>query len=141
MRAVIQRVTRAKVSVAGEVIGEIDRPGLLVLLGVTHDDGPTQVETIARKIADLRILDDEKSVSDIGAPVLLVSQFTLYGSTKKGRRPSWTDAAPANVAEPLVDDVVAALGTRGIEVATGQFGAHMQVELVNDGPVTLIVEA
>src|SRR6476661_6015661 len=103
MRAVLQRVTRASVSVDGEVVGAIDRPGLLALVAATHDDGPEQVEAMARKIAELRILRDERSVADTGAPVLVVSQFTLYADTRKGRRPSWNAAAPAPVAEPLVD--------------------------------------
>lgn len=146
MRAVVQRVTRASVSVVGEdgsveIVGAIDRPGLLALVGVTHDDGDAQVETIARKIAELRILAGERSVLDEGAPVLVVSQFTLYADTRKGRRPSWNGAAPGPVAEPLVDAVVARLRERGIEVATGRFGAHMAVDLVNDGPVTLILDA
>ena len=141
MRAVLQRVTRASVTVDGEVVGAIDKPGILALVGVTHDDGPAQVETIARKIADLRILHDEQSVSDVGAPVLVVSQFTLYGDARKGRRPTWVQAAPGPVAEPLVDAVVAALRERGLTVETGRFGADMQVELVNDGPVTILVEA
>ena len=141
MRAVLQRVTRASVVVDGEVVGAIDRPGLLALVGATHDDGPAQVELIARKIADLRILRDELSVLDVGAPVLVVSQFTLYADTRKGRRPSWNGAAPGPVAEPLVDAVVEALRARGIEVATGVFGAMMQVELVNDGPFTILLEA
>ncbi|GEN81013.1 D-aminoacyl-tRNA deacylase [Actinotalea fermentans] len=141
MRAVLQRVSRASVTVDGEVVGAIDRPGLLALVGATHDDGPEQVELIARKIADLRILHDEKSVLDVGAPVLVVSQFTLYADTRKGRRPSWNGAAPGPVAEPLVDAVVAALRARGIEVATGVFGAYMQVELLNDGPFTILLEA
>lgn len=141
MRAVLQRVTRASVTVDGEVVGAIDRPGLLALVGATHDDGPEQVELIARKIADLRILADERSVLDVGAPVLVVSQFTLYADTRKGRRPSWNGAAPGPVAEPLVEAVVAALRARGIEVATGVFGAYMQVELCNDGPFTILLEA
>ncbi|MBD7997898.1 MULTISPECIES: D-aminoacyl-tRNA deacylase [Oerskovia] len=141
MRAVLQRVTRASVSVGGEVVGRVDRPGLVALVGVTHDDGPAQVELVARKIAELRILRDERSVLDEGAPVLVVSQFTLYADTKKGRRPSWNGAAKGDVAEPLVAEVVAALRGRGVEVATGVFGADMQVELVNDGPVTILVEA
>ncbi|MEV0892034.1 D-aminoacyl-tRNA deacylase [Promicromonospora sp. MEB111] len=141
MRAVLQRVTRASVVVDGEVVGAIDKPGILALVGVTHDDGPAQVETIARKIADLRILQDEQSVADIGAPVLVVSQFTLYGDARKGRRPTWNQAAPGPVAEPLVDAVVAALRERGLTVETGRFGADMQVELVNDGPVTVLLEA
>ena len=141
MRAVLQRVTRASVTVDGVVVGAIERPGLLVLVGATHDDGPAEVELIARKVADLRILRDEQSVLDAGAPVLVVSQFTLYADTRKGRRPSWSAAAPGGVAEPLVDAVVAALRSRGVEVATGVFGADMAVELVNDGPVTVLLEA
>lgn len=141
MRAVVQRVTRASVTVDGEVVGEISRPGLLALVGVTHDDGPAQVEQIARKIAELRILREERSVVDEGAPVLVVSQFTLYGDARKGRRPSWSAAAPGPVAEPLVDAVVEALRERGVEVATGVFGAMMEVELVNDGPFTVLLEA
>ncbi|PFG40276.1 D-tyrosyl-tRNA(Tyr) deacylase [Georgenia soli] len=140
MRAVLQRVTRASVSVGGEVVGAIDRPGLLALVGVTHDDGPEQVARLARKIAELRILRDERSVVDDGAPVLVVSQFTLYADVRKGRRPTWNQAAPGAVAEPLVDAVADALRERGVEVSTGRFGADMAVELVNDGPVTLLVE-
>ncbi|MGN6610765.1 MAG: D-aminoacyl-tRNA deacylase [Angustibacter sp.] len=141
MRAVVQRVSRAGVQVDGEVVGAVERPGLLVFVGVTHGDGPAQVAAIAGKIADLRIMDDERSAVDLGAPVLVVSQFTLYADTRKGRRPSWSAAAPGPVAEPIVADVVAALQARGLEVSTGRFGAHMQVELVNDGPVTILLEA
>ena len=141
MRAVVQRVTRAAVHVDGEVVGRIDRPGLLALVGVTPGDGPAQVEVVARKIAELRILRDERSAVDVGAPVLVVSQFTLYADVRKGRRPTWNAAAPGPVAEPLVDAVVAALRARGLEVATGRFGADMAVELVNDGPVTILVES
>src|SRR6476620_3430833 len=140
MRAVLQRVTRASVLVDGESVGAIDRPGLLALVAATHDDGPAQVERMARKIAELRILRDERSVIDTGAPVLVVSQFTLYGDTRKGRRPSWGAAAPGEVAEPLVEDVVTALRAKGIEVCTGRFGAMMEVSLVNDGPFTLVVD-
>jgi D-aminoacyl-tRNA deacylase len=140
MRAVVQRVTRAAVRVGGEVVGEIDRPGLVALVGVTPGDGPAQVELVARKIAELRILRDERSAVEVGAPVLVVSQFTLYADTRKGRRPTWNAAAPGPVAEPLVDQVVEALRARGLEVATGRFGADMAVELVNDGPVTLVIE-
>jgi D-tyrosyl-tRNA(Tyr) deacylase len=140
MRAVLQRVTQAKVSIDGVAVGVIDRPGLVALIGVTHDDGPAQVEVMARKIADLRILGGERSVLDEGAPVLVVSQFTLYADTSKGRRPSWNGAAPGPVAEPLVEQVVEALRAKGIEVATGRFGADMQVELTNDGPVTIILD-
>ena len=141
MRAVVQRVTRASVSVDGQVVGALDAPGLLVLLGVTHDDGPAQVELIARKVAQLRILRGERAAADVGAGVLLVSQFTLYADTRKGRRPTWNAAAPGAVAEPLVDAVADALRGHGLPVATGRFGADMAVELVNDGPTTILLEA
>ena len=141
MRAVLQRVTSASVVVGGEVVGAIDRPGLVVLVGVTHDDGPDQVEWLARKIADLRLLRDEQSVVDAAAPVLVVSQFTLYGDARKGRRPTWNAAAPGPVAEPAVDAVVAALRQKGVDVETGTFGADMAVSLVNDGPVTLVLDS
>jgi D-tyrosyl-tRNA(Tyr) deacylase len=141
VRAVVQRVSRASVSVAGAVVGRIDEPGLVVLVGATHDDGPEQVERIARKVAELRILRDEQAAVDVGAPVLVVSQFTLYADTRKGRRPTWNAAAPGPVAEPLVDAVVDALRARGLRVATGVFGADMAVELVNDGPVTILLDA
>lgn len=140
MRAVLQRVTSAHVEVDGEVVGRIEGPGVLALVAATHDDGPQQVEAMARKIAELRILRGEQSVADSGAGVLIVSQFTLYGRTGKGRRPSWSDAAPAKVAEPLVDGLAQALRARGVVVATGSFGADMQVHLVGDGPVTLLVD-
>ncbi len=141
MRAVVQRVTRASVTVDDEVVGVIDRPGLVVLVGVTPGDGAAQVEYVTRKVAELRILADERSVLDVGAPVLVVSQFTLYADTRKGRRPTWNAAAPGDVAEPLVQAVVDALRARGLEVATGVFGAHMALELVNDGPVTIVLES
>lgn len=141
MRAVIQRVNRAAVSVDGQVVGAIDRPGLLALVGVTHDDGAAQVALIARKIADLRLLEGELSVTDAAAPVLVVSQFTLYADTRKGRRPSWNQAAGADVAEPLVQAVAEDLRSRGLEVATGQFGAHMVIDMQADGPVTIELEA
>ena len=134
------RVASASVTVGDEVVGEIKESGLLVLLGVTHSDGPEQAETLARKVHELRILQDEQSCASTGAPLLVVSQFTLYGDTRKGRRPSWTKAAPGPVAEPLVDAVVAALRARGATVATGRFGADMAVESVNDGPFTVLVE-
>lgn len=140
MKAVVQRVTSASVRVDGAVVGEIGA-GLLVLVGVTHGDGTAQVELVARKIAELRILREETSVLDAGAAVLVVSQFTLYADTRKGRRPTWNAAAPGPVAQPLVDAVVEALRARGITVATGVFGADMAVELVNDGPVTILIEA
>lgn len=141
MRAVLQRASRASVTVDGEVVASFDRQGLVVLVGVTHGDGPEQAELVARKVADLRLLDGETSVDDAGAPVIVVSQFTLYGDVKKGRRPTWNSAAPGEVAEPLVAAVVTALRERGIEVGTGVFGAHMDVELVNDGPVTILLDA
>lgn len=140
MRTVLQRVTRARVTVDGAVVGAIGRPGLLALVAATHGDSASDVATTARKIAELRILAGETSVAETGAAVVVVSQFTLYGETVKGRRPSWGAAAPGPVAEPLVEAVVADLRSRGIEVATGVFGAQMQVELVNDGPVTLILD-
>ncbi len=141
MRAVVQRVTEAAVTVGGNVVGAIAQPGVVVLLGVTHSDTDAVAGTLARKIYELRILAGEKSCADTGAPLLVISQFTLYADTGKGRRPSWSAAAPGAVAEPLVDDFVAALRSRGARVATGVFGAKMQVSLVNDGPVTLIVDA
>lgn len=140
MRAVLQRVSRAAVSVDGETVGRIDRPGLLALVAAARDDTPADADTMARKIADLRLLPGETSVVDAGGAVLVISQFTLYGDTTKGRRPSWSRAAPGPLAEPLVDAVVAALRERGIEVATGSFGAMMSVELVNEGPFTVIVD-
>ncbi|HLU44569.1 MAG TPA: D-aminoacyl-tRNA deacylase [Natronosporangium sp.] len=139
MRAVVQTVSRASVTVDGEVTGEIT-DGLLVLLGVTHTDDAATADAMARKVYELRILDGERSASEVGAPVLVVSQFTLYGDTRKGRRPSWTQAAPGPVAKPLVDEFVAALRRRGATVATGVFGAHMLVESVNVGPRTVLLE-
>ena len=140
MRAVLQRVTTASVSVAGEVVAAIERPGLLALVGVTHSDGPAEVAAMVRKISELRILREERSVLDDAAPVLVVSQFTLYADLRKGRRPSWSNAAPGSVAEPLVEAVVDGLRELGVEVATGRFGAMMEVQLVNDGPVTVVVD-
>ena len=170
MRAVIQRATSGEVRVGGEVVGRLAvsagsagsggaagsvgsagdeagegaggaRQGLVVLLGVQRGDGLEQVATVARKIAELRILDDERSALDAGAPILVISQFTQYGDMRKGRRPSWAHAAPGDEAEPLVDAVVADLRGRGLHVETGQFGAMMEVSLVNDGPFTVLVEA
>lgn len=141
MRAVVSRVTRAAVSVAGETVGKIEEPGLLVLLGVTHSDGPEEVDRMARKLHEIRALRDEQSCASTGAPLLVVSQFTLYGSTRKGRRPSWTEAARPEQAEPVVEQVVARLRDRGARVSTGRFGAEMAVESVNDGPFTLLIEA
>jgi D-tyrosyl-tRNA(Tyr) deacylase len=140
MRAVVQRVSHASVTVGGEVVGEIDRPGLTALVGVTHEDTEAEARKVARKLWTLRILADEKSCSDIGAPLLVVSQFTLYGDARKGRRPTWQAAAPGPVAEPLVDAVVKELRDLGAEVATGVFGAQMSVSLTNEGPFTVIVE-
>jgi D-tyrosyl-tRNA(Tyr) deacylase len=140
MRAVVQRVLSASVSVDGEVVGRIDGPGLVVLLGVTHDDGPGQVAWMARKVWDLRIMRDEKSAAELDAPVLVVSQFTLYGDARKGRRPTWNAAAPGPVSEPVYSAFCEELEGLGATVARGSFGANMQVSLVNDGPVTLILE-
>jgi D-aminoacyl-tRNA deacylase len=140
MRAVVQRVSRASVAVAGNVVGEIDEPGLLVLVGVTHDDTPDLAAKLAAKLWGLRILDGEKSCSDVGAPLLVISQFTLYADLAKGRRPSWSAAAPGPVAEPLVSAVIQALRDGGARVQTGVFGADMKVSLINDGPVTIIID-
>lgn len=140
MRAVLQRVSSASVVVDGAVIGAIDVPGLLVYLGVTHDDGPAEVAWMARKIADLRLLDNERSVAEVGAPVLVVSQFTLYGDARKGRRPTWVAAAPGPVSEPLYEAVCTALEAAGTHVERGTFGAHMEVSSVNDGPFTVVLE-
>jgi len=144
MRALVQRVTRARVEVDGEVVGEIG-PGLCVLVGVTHTDDEAAADKLAAKLWGLRIFDDEdgvmnRSVADVGGEVLVVSQFTLYGDTRKGRRPSWIDAARPEQAEPLVERGVEALRAEGARVATGRFRAEMQVTLTNDGPVTLLVE-
>jgi D-tyrosyl-tRNA(Tyr) deacylase len=145
VRAVVQRVTSASVAVGGEVIGTIEpgpgRQGLLVLLGVTHDDDADRAARLARKIWELRILDDGRSASDVDAPLLVVSQFTLYADTRKGRRPSWSAAAPGKLAEPLVDAFCDALRSLGAHVETGVFGAMMQVTSTNDGPVTLLLES
>ena len=127
-------------TVDGEVVGRIDVPGLVVLLGITHDDGPDEVAWMIRKIRDLRIMRDERSLADLGGPVLVVSQFTLYGDARKGRRPTWSAAAPAEVAEPVVTAFVAALRDRGAIVATGRFRAQMLVESVNVGPRTVLIE-
>jgi D-tyrosyl-tRNA(Tyr) deacylase len=140
MRAVVQRVLSASVTVAGEVVGRLDSPGLLAYVGVTHDDGPAEVAWLARKIWEVRLLREERSASDAGAPVLVVSQFTLYGDARKGRRPTWQAAAPGPVSEPLYDAVCAELARLGAHVERGVFGADMQVAAVNDGPVTLLLE-
>lgn len=143
MRAVLTRVSSASVRVDGEVVGAINCPetgGILALVGVGREDSSDAWETMARKIAELRILDGEKSVEEVGAPVLLVSQFTLHGRTAKGRRPSWSDAAPGEVAQPVIAQIAQALRSRGITVEEGRFGAMMQVASVNEGPFTVIVE-
>jgi D-tyrosyl-tRNA(Tyr) deacylase len=142
MRAVVSRVSTAAVTVEGVVVGEIG-PGLLSLVGVGRDDGLDEARTLARKIHELRIFpaeDGARSAADLGLPVLVVSQFTLYADTRKGRRPSWQDAAPGEIAEPLVEEVVAELRRRGCTVATGAFGARMSVSSVNEGPMTLLLE-
>lgn len=141
MRAVLQRVNGARVEVDGEVVGQVEGEGLLALIGVTHEDTAEDVATIARKICELRILEGETSVLDKGASVLVVSQFTLYAETRKGRRPSWSKAAPGPVAEPMVEQVVAAIRERGVHAETGVFGADMKVSLLNDGPFTILLES
>jgi len=145
MRAVIQRASSAEVTVAGEVVGRLARPGLVALVGVTHDDGPAQADQLADKLWRLRIFDGgpataEQSAADLNAPLLVISQFTLYADTRRGRRPSWSDAAPGAVAEPLVDRLVTTLRRLGAEVETGRFGAYMKVSLTNDGPVTILLD-
>ncbi|MCL7492334.1 D-aminoacyl-tRNA deacylase [Streptomyces sp. MCA2] len=140
MRAVVQRVDGARVEVAGETVGEIVGEGLCVLVGVTHEDTPQKAAQLARKLWSVRILQGEKSCSDTAAPLLVISQFTLYGDARKGRRPTWNAAAPGPVAEPLVDEVVAQLRALGAQVQTGSFGADMKVSLTNDGPFTVLVE-
>jgi D-tyrosyl-tRNA(Tyr) deacylase len=137
---VVQRVTQASVTVDGQAVGAISEPGLLVLVGITHDDTPQQAAKLAAKLWGLRILDGEKSCSDVSAPLLVISQFTLYADTRKGRRPTWQAAAPGPVAGPLVDAVVSSLRGLGARVQTGVFGADMKVSLVNDGPVTIILD-
>lgn len=139
MRAVVQTVGRAQVTVDDVVVGAIN-DGLLVLLGVTHSDTTQTARTLARKVHELRILDGERSAADLGAPILVVSQFTLYGDARRGRRPSWTAAAPAEVAEPLVTTVVEELRARGAKVETGRFRAQMLVESVNVGPRTILLD-
>lgn len=141
MRLVLQRATSASVTVDGEVTGRIDRPGLVVLVGITHTDTEEVAATLAAKVWTLRILAGERSCEQEQAPLLVVSQFTLHADTRKGRRPSWSAAAPRSISEPLVDSFVAALRGLGAEVETGVFGADMQVTLVNDGPVTLVLDS
>jgi D-tyrosyl-tRNA(Tyr) deacylase len=141
VRVVVQRATSASVTVDGAVVGSLARPGLVVLVGVTHDDTGADAVRLAEKVWTLRILDGERSASDEDAPLLVVSQFTLYADTRKGRRPSWNAAAPRPVSEPLVEAFVTALRDRGAHVETGIFGAMMQVSLVNDGPMTLVLDS
>jgi D-tyrosyl-tRNA(Tyr) deacylase len=140
MKAVVQRVLQAEVRVDGRVVGKLPRAGLLVYLGVAPTDGTEEIAWMARKIWDLRILRDERSASDIGAPVLVVSQFTLYGDARKGRRPTWQAAAPGEVSEPVYERFGTELERLGAHVERGVFGADMQVDAVNDGPVTMILE-
>jgi D-aminoacyl-tRNA deacylase len=140
MRAVAQRVSEAEVVVGGETVGAIKGPGLCVLVGVTHDDTQDKAAALARKLWTLRILPGEQSCSDIGAPLLVISQFTLYGDARKGRRPTWNAAAPGHLAEPLVEEVVARLRALGATVATGVFGAEMKVSLTNEGPFTVVLD-
>ena len=141
MRVVVQRARSGEVRVDGEVVGKLPSPGLVLLVGITHDDDEAILTKMASKIWGLRILDDERSASDVEAPILAVSQFTLYADTRKGRRPSWSKAAPGPVSEPLFDTFVESLRRLGAHVETGRFGAMMQVELVNDGPVTIIMDS
>lgn len=141
MRIVVQRASRASVRVDGDVVGELDAPGLVALVGVTHDDTEATARKLAEKLWTLRIFDGERSAADVGAPVLVISQFTLYANLRKGRRPSWNAAAPGAVAEPLVDAFADALRALGASVPTGVFGADMAVELVNDGPVTIWLDS
>ena len=140
VRAVVQRVSQASVMVDGQSVGAISEPGLLVLVGVTHDDTRDKAAKLAAKLWGLRILEGEKSCSDVSAPLLVISQFTLYADTRKGRRPTWQAAAPGPVAEPLVDAVASSLRGLGARVETGVFGADMKISLVNDGPVTIILD-
>lgn len=141
MRLVIQRVSRAAVEVGDRVVGAIDEPGLLILVGVTHQDTEEVADKLAAKAWTLRIMADELSAADLGAPILVVSQFTLYADTRKGRRPSWNAAAPRPVSEPLVDHFVQQLRGLGAVVQTGEFGAQMAVSLTNDGPVTILLDS
>ena len=140
MRAVVQRVSSASVSVDGSVVGSLTSPGLLVYLGITHSDGPPEVDWMARKIWTLRVLRDERSASDVDAPILVVSQFTLYGEASKGRRPTWEAAAPGPASEPLYDAVCATLTRLGAHVERGVFGAEMEVSSVNSGPFTVLLD-
>jgi D-tyrosyl-tRNA(Tyr) deacylase len=141
VRSVLQRALRASVSVDGEVVGGFEGPGLVVLLGVTHDDGPREIEWMANKIRDVRLLREERSIGQVGAPTLVISQFTLYGDARMGRRPTWSAAAPGLVAEPVYNAVCERLAELGTPVSRGRFGADMSVALVNDGPVTIVLDS
>ncbi|GAA1755976.1 D-aminoacyl-tRNA deacylase [Kocuria aegyptia] len=141
MRIVLQRAARAAVTVGGDVVGSIEEPGLVALVGVTHDDDAGTAAKLAEKTWTLRLLAGDRSCADLGAPVLAVSQFTLYGDARRGRRPSWSAAAPGPVSEPVFEAYVQALRDLGARVQTGRFGAAMQVELVNDGPFTLVLDS
>ncbi|WP_129658731.1 D-aminoacyl-tRNA deacylase [Rothia uropygialis] len=141
MRIILQRVERASVTVSDVVVGEIQEPGLLALVGITHDDADAEIAKLAERTWNLRLLDGEKSCADEAAPILAVSQFTLYGDVRKGRRPSWSKAAPGPVSEPLFNQYVSALRGMGARVETGRFGADMKVELVNDGPFTVVLDS
>jgi D-tyrosyl-tRNA(Tyr) deacylase len=141
MRAVVQRASSASVTINGEVVGELPKPGLVMLVGVTHPDDDDAAVRMARKVWELRILEGGQSCSDIGAPLLVISQFTVYADTRKGRRPSWAAAAPGAIAEPLIERLCEELRNLGAHVETGRFGAYMHVAMVNDGPVTVIVES
>lgn len=141
MRAVVTRCASARVEVDGETVGELPEPGLLALVGVTHDDNQSDVDKLVRKISQLRILEGERSAVDLAAPVLVVSQFTLYGDVRKGRRPSWSNAAGRDHSEPLIDQLVCGLRDAGLHVETGRFGAMMQVHSVNDGPFTVLIDS
>lgn len=141
MRAVVQVASTAHVEIEGQIVGKLDSPGLVILLGVTHDDDQATARKVAEKIWQLRIMEDETSAAGNNAPLLVISQFTLYGSVRKGRRPSWSDAAPGPVSEPLYDHFVDHLRELGAHVETGVFGAMMNVSLVNSGPFTVIVDS
>jgi len=141
MRAVVQVASTAHVEVEGQVVGKLNSPGLVILLGVTHEDDQATARKVAEKIWQLRILEDETSAAGTNAPLLVISQFTLYGSVRKGRRPSWSNAAPGPVSEPLYDYFVEYLREMGAQVETGKFGAMMNVSLVNSGPFTMIVDS
>lgn len=141
MRVVLQRAQSANVTIDGKEVGKIDAPGLVLLVGITHDDTAAITKRMAEKVWKLRILDGEVSASDVNAPILAVSQFTLYANTRKGRRPSWNLAAPGEVSEPLFNQFVDDLRGLGAHVETGEFGANMQVSLVNDGPVTILLDS